>query len=101
MSDWHLYLIRTQFGTLYTGITTNVSRRLQEHAGKLGAKYLRSKGPLQIAYQTQIGSHSLALKAEYRIKKLRKVQKEKIINAQPPREELLASINLTSAVDRA
>ena len=80
MANWSLYLIRTRHDTLYTGIATDVAQRLAEHtAGKQGAKYLRSKGLLQLVYQVDLGNRSLASKAEYRLKKLRKSQKEKIV----------------------
>lgn len=91
MFEWHLYLIRTRYGTLYTGIATNVARRLAEHeeTGKRGAKSLRSKGRLELAYQARIGSRGLALKVECRVKKLSKRKKEEIVAAKLGREELL------------
>ena len=66
MREWYVYLIRTRYGALYTGIATDVDRRLAEHrnTGKKGARYLRSKGPLQLAYSAKIGSRALALKAK-------------------------------------
>ncbi len=96
MYEWHLYLIRTRYGTLYTGIATDVARRLTEHAeaGRSGAKYLRSKGPLQLAYQVKIGSRALALKAELCVKKLSKQKKEKIVAARPGGEELLRILGI-------
>ncbi|MGB3766301.1 MAG: GIY-YIG nuclease family protein [Phormidesmis sp.] len=95
---WHLYLIRTKQNALYTGITTDVSQRLAEHtAGKQGAKYLRSKGPLQLVYQTEIGTRSLASKAEYRLKKLTKFQKESIVSRQPDKPTLLALLKIDIA----
>ena len=97
MSVWHLYLIRTKQNTLYTGITTDVSQRLAEHiSGKKGAKYLRSKQPLQLVYQTEIGSRSMASKAEYRIKRLTKSQKEKIVANCPNGQELLSLLKIES-----
>jgi putative endonuclease len=91
MAEWHVYLIRTRFGALYTGIATDVARRLAEHedAGKKGARYLRSKGPLQLAYSAKIGSRALALKAERWIKKLPKRRKEAIVARSLPAESLL------------
>lgn len=81
MSDWYLYLIRVKNGGLYTGIATDVERRLSEHAagGKKGAKYLRGRGPLQLVFRQKIGSRSQALKAEAAVKKMPKAQKEKLI----------------------
>jgi putative endonuclease len=75
---WHLYMIRTSQGTLYTGITQDVDRRFMEHqqGGKKTAKYLRGKGPLELVFQQEIGNKSTALKAEIEIKKLSKLKKE-------------------------
>jgi len=78
---WFLYLIRCKDGALYTGITTDVDRRFAEHQSGKGAKYLRGKAPLTLAFQQKIGSHSAALKAEASIKKLSKAEKEAIINS--------------------
>jgi len=96
-SSWFVYLIRTRHNTLYTGITTDVSQRLREHQqGKQGAKYLRSKGPLAVVYQAEIGSRSLASKVEYRIKKLTKSRKENIVSDPPDAQKLLALLKISS-----
>ncbi|KAI9131131.1 GIY-YIG nuclease family protein [Acaryochloris sp. CCMEE 5410] len=80
MSEWHLYILRTRDGALYTGVTTDVARRLEEHThSKKGAKFLRSKGPLQLVYQQPVGSRSEAQRLEYQIKQLSKQQKETFI----------------------
>lgn len=94
--EWHVYLVRTRQGTLYTGIATDVSRRLSEHeqAGERGSKYLRSRGPLELAYQTKIGNRSLALKVERSVKQLTREQKEKIVARMPAAEELLELLGL-------
>ena len=78
--QWHLYMIRTNRGHLYTGITQDVSRRFLEHqeGGKKAAKYLRGKGPLKLVFEQEIGSRSSALKAESSIKKLPKLKKENL-----------------------
>jgi putative endonuclease len=96
MPEWHVYLVRTRQGTLYTGIATDVSRRLSEHerAGERASKYLRSRGPLELAYQTKIGSHSLALKVERSVKQLTRKQKERIVTTTPAGEELLELLGL-------
>lgn len=97
MQIWHIYFIRTRYGSLYTGIATDVERRLAEHeqANGRGAKYLRSKGPLEIAYQTEIGDRALALRVERGIKKLNKNQKESIVKTTPVGEELLHLLGLS------
>ena len=96
MGDWHIYFVRTRFGSLYTGIATDVVRRLAEHeqAKGRGAKYLRSKGPLAIAYQAKIGDRALALRVEHCVKKLSKDQKESIVTTTPAGEELLDFLGL-------
>ena len=95
MTAWFLYLIRTGHGHLYTGITTDVARRFSEHQdGKMGAKYLRSKGPLTLVYQVEIGGRSLTAKAEYAIKKLSKSRKESLVTQQLSRDALLATLRL-------
>jgi putative endonuclease len=77
---WYLYMVRTNHGHLYTGITQDVARRFLEHqeGGKKAAKYLRGKGPLKLVFQQEIGSRSSALKAECALKKLPKQQKENL-----------------------
>ncbi len=92
MSDhgWHLYLIRCRDNSLYTGITKNVSRRLEEHrsGNRKGAKYLRGKAPLTLVWQHQAESQSDALKLELRIKKFSKYDKERLISGQLSLESL-------------
>ena len=78
MNNWFLYLIRCKHGQLYTGITTDVERRFEEHKShdKKGSKYLRGKAPLRLVMKKRIGNKSLALKIEAKVKKLSKVKKE-------------------------
>ncbi len=82
-TPWFLYIIRCNNGNLYTGISTDVARRLAQHESGKGAKFLRGKGPLELVYQKKIGSRSDALKAESTIKKLTKTDKEKLIQHSP------------------
>lgn len=81
---WFLYLVRTRQGHLYTGITTDVTRRLAEHQAGKGAKALRGKGPLALAYSEVVGSHSAALKRERAVKKLSKTAKEALVAKGAP-----------------
>ena len=96
MPEWHVYLVRTRQGALYTGIATDVERRLSEHeqADGRGAKYLRSKGPLELAYQTRIGDRSLALRVERCVKNLSKDEKEMIVTTTPVAEDLVRFLGL-------
>ncbi len=84
MCDWHIYMIRTKHGELYTGITQDVERRFAEHTagGKKGAKYLRGRGPLQLVFQQKIGSRSEASKAEAAVKKMSKEEKEGMVRGK-------------------
>ncbi|APS28743.1 GIY-YIG nuclease family protein [Pectobacterium brasiliense] len=82
-SLWYLYILRTVAGALYTGITTDVSRRLNQHQMGKGAKALRGKGELTLVFHCRVGNRSDALKLEYRIKQLSKNQKERLVQDQP------------------
>ncbi|NOR72659.1 MAG: GIY-YIG nuclease family protein [Mariprofundaceae bacterium] len=77
---WHLYLIRLDSGHLYTGITTDVSRRFGEHRNGKGAKFLRGREGLKLVFSSSIGDRSSALKIEAAVKKLPKQRKEALIN---------------------
>lgn len=78
-SNWYLYILRCADGTLYTGITTDVDRRLEAHRSGKGAKYTRGRSPLELAYREECGSHSDALKRELLVKKMSREQKEQLI----------------------
>jgi putative endonuclease len=90
MTAWALYVLRTRQGHLYTGIATDVRRRIEEHSGGRGAKALRGRGPLDLVYRKRIGEHGLALRLEHRLKLRSKHQKEAIVRQQPTRAKLLA-----------
>ena len=83
---WYLYIIRGNDDSLYTGITTDVKRRFEEHSNQSrgpgiqkGAKALRGKCPLSLELQIPIGSRSKAAKLEYRVKRLDKYLKEALV----------------------
>lgn len=81
---WYLYLVRTAAGTLYCGITKDVARRFAEHSsgGPRAARALRGRGPLTLEFSVPVGSHGEALRAELRVKKLKKSAKEKLISGE-------------------
>ena len=81
-ANWYLYILRCKDGTLYTGITTDVSRRLEEHRSGRGAKYTRGRGPLELVYEESCGSHSDALKRELENKSISRREKEQLILQQ-------------------
>ena len=78
-SVWYLYILCCKDGTLYTGITTDVEKRLEVHRSGKGAKYTRGRGPLELVYSETCGSHSQALKREWEIKALSRSEKELLI----------------------
>ena len=92
---WFLYLVRTGNNALYTGITTDVARRFLEHQTGKGAKALRGKGELTLAFSAPVGERSLALKMEYRIKQLTKRQKERLVAGDGSFEALRESLQTT------
>ena len=77
--NWYLYILRCGDGTLYTGITTDVEKRLEVHRSGKGAKYTRGRGPLELVYREECPDKSTALKREYAIKQLSKTEKENLI----------------------
>ena len=85
------YIMRCEDGSLYTGITTDVQRRLKEHQGKLsgGAKYTKGRIPTKVEVVWQSDNRSLASKLEYRIKKLSKQDKEILIQDPQRMAQLL------------
>lgn len=77
---WYVYLIRTRLNTLYCGVTTDVERRFHQHSNtKAGAKALKGKGPLTLAWQSSAMSKQEAMQMEYRIKRMPKARKEALI----------------------
>ncbi|WP_455219976.1 GIY-YIG nuclease family protein [Kaarinaea lacus] len=83
MSDlWYVYILRCSDNSLYTGIATDVDRRLEEHNNDngLGAKYTRTRRPATLVYQEEVKTRSEATKREYAIRKLSKQDKEALVN---------------------
>ena len=76
--NWYVYIIECGDGSYYTGITTDVQARLATHAKGKGAKYTRGRGPLTLKHVEILDNKSLALKREYKIKKLSKIKKKEL-----------------------
>ena len=77
---WFVYIIRTSDGQLYTGITTDIQRRWQEHSsGKGGARYFRARKPESLCLVEEHADRSTASKREAEIKKLPKLTKEALV----------------------
>jgi putative endonuclease len=77
---YHVYILTCADGSLYTGITTDVERRLHEHnCTSRGAKYTRSRRPVTLAVSWSVADRSAALREEARIKRLTRKQKLELI----------------------
>jgi len=86
-SKWNVYIVETECGKLYTGITKDIERRFEEHkSSKKGAKFFRSSKPKKIVYSIKGINHSLALRFEIKIKGLSRPQKLKLIKSGMPPE---------------
>ena len=75
MKPWILYVLRCVDDSLYTGITNDLDRRLQRHNLGKGAKYTRSRRPVEVLVSTIVGTKASALRLEYRFKKLNRQKK--------------------------
>ncbi|MFA6197606.1 MAG: GIY-YIG nuclease family protein [Patescibacteria group bacterium] len=77
---YSLYILQCSDKTIYTGITVNVAKRVEEHNhSPRGAKYTRSRRPVQLVYMKKFRTRSRALKEEHRIKQLSKREKLNLI----------------------
>lgn len=77
--SFYVYLLRCVDGTLYTGYTDDPVRRTKVHNAGKGAKYTRARLPVELVYQEACADKSAALRREYEIKQLTRVQKLKLI----------------------
>ena len=76
--QWVLYILSCKDGSLYTGVTDNLERRLSQHNEGKGAKYTRGRAPLSLVYLEQCENKSHALRREIAVKKMSKVQKQSL-----------------------
>lgn len=99
MSQWSVYVVKAADDSLYTGIATDVARRLREHnEGRIGARYLRGRTPVTLLYQQALGDRSLASRAEYAIKRLSRQDKLKLVRQAPDAGELLQTLAIEQPV---
>ena len=82
MTQWYVYIVECADGSLYTGITTDVNRRLLEHNYSFkAAKYTRSRRPVRMIWTKEVADRSEASKEEYRIKRLSRKKKLELIRS--------------------
>ena len=89
-----LYILRCSDDTLYTGIASDVQKRMSEHeSSPRGAKYLRGKGPLRLVFEEPVGDRGVASALEYRVKRLSRARKEALISGRESLRDLLDNAN--------
>lgn len=76
---WFVYILRCADGSLYTGITKDLDRRLEQHNAGTASRYTRSRLPVTIEYQEEQPNQSLALKRELAIKAISRKAKDSLI----------------------
>lgn len=79
--NWTLYIIECADLTYYTGITTKIERRINEHNAGKGAKYTKGRTPVKLVYTESFDDRSSASKREYEIKSLSKAKKKALIQS--------------------
>ena len=79
--SWWVYILLCADGTLYTGMTDDIPRRLRAHNTGRGAKYTRSRRPVSVVYRERCADRSSALRREAAVKQLTHAQKERLLSA--------------------
>lgn len=82
---WCVYLLLCGDGSIYTGITNDLPRRLAAHARGRGARYTRGRGPLTLLHSEPARTRSAALRREHQIKRLRRAGKLRVLDTVPAR----------------
>ena len=76
---WFIYILECQDGSFYTGITTDIERRLKMHNDGKGARFTRSRRPVKVIYQESLSTRAQALIREYKIKALSRIKKQALV----------------------
>ena len=79
---WLVYILECADGTLYTGMTNDIERRLEQHNAGTAARYTRARTPVKLVHQEESENRSTALKREYAIKQLTRKQKDQLITGK-------------------
>ncbi len=90
--DWYVYIVYCSDSSLYTGISNDVDRRIEQHASGNGAKYFRGRKPLQLVYLESGHSRSTAGQREAEIKRLPKSEKLQLIRSEI--NEVAGAVNI-------
>lgn len=76
----YTYIVRCRDGSLYTGWTNNLEKRLKDHNSGRGAKYTKSRRPVLLAYYEEFATKEEAMRREWEIKQLSRKEKEQLVN---------------------
>lgn len=80
MNEWVVYILQCKDGSFYTGITTDIERRLYEHNySNKAAKYTRGRRPVKLVYQIGCKNRAAATKLEYKVRNLNRWEKQKLV----------------------
>lgn len=80
--NWFIYILECNDRTLYTGVTTDLQRRINEHnSSKLGARYTAARRPVNLVYHEEAATRSTAQQREHQIKALSRDEKQRLISA--------------------
>ncbi|MCA9020230.1 MAG: GIY-YIG nuclease family protein [Planctomycetaceae bacterium] len=80
-AEWFVYILRCADGSFYTGITTDLNRRCDQHNAGTASRYTRSRLPVSMVYHEDQATRSLALKRELKIKAMSRKVKEELIES--------------------
>ncbi len=80
----YTYIVRCRDGTLYTGWTNNLEKRMEAHNSGKGARYTKSRRPVKLVYYEEFETKEEAMSREYAIKHMKKSKKEKLIEKTVP-----------------
>lgn len=78
----YTYIVKCRDGSLYTGWTTDLEKRIRVHNSGKGAKYTRSRGPVELVYYEKFETKALAMRREYEIKQLNHKEKERLLERE-------------------
>ena len=78
--SWSVYIALCADNSYYTGISTDITRRIKQHNAGKGAKYTAARRPIHAVYSEICKSHSAALKREYAIKQMSRAQKQALVS---------------------
>jgi putative endonuclease len=85
-AQWHLYILRCGDGSYYTGVTTDIGRRVREHQDGKASRYTRTHRPVELVHSEECGDRSLALSRECAVKSLNRQAKEALVASGRPHD---------------